>query len=168
MERIEALLVIAGLLILSIVGYAVTSTSSKGEATCPAPPSFNNFNAGVLHLSPTAISTTVGKSVKVTGEVESGSYSVNGRECPYYGRVSILVYEGPQLGGAWNVIVNNLTAPNDVKVLVSPGEFYLPPKGSVDFNLTLTPLTRGSFHIYVVAVSDRGWRAWAELNVTAE
>ena len=166
MERIGALLVIVGLLVLSIVGYALTY-NDQTQSSCPIPPGFGNFNAGLLHLERTSVSGKVRETISITGTLIGKNYTVNGRGCPYHGRVTIVAYEGPALNGPWNLIDPNLTAPGNVEVEVFPEEFYLSPGGKESITVTITPRKAGTFHVYIVAFSDEGWKAWAELTVTA-
>jgi len=166
MERIEALLVVVGLLALSVLAYAVTYGSQS--QTPPIPPGFGNFNAGLLHLNATDVHLHVGQSLTVRGELVGGHYRVNGREYPYCGRVSLIVYEGPARGSSqWIALESHLTAPQGILVSVLPEEFYLRPNGRENISVSITPRRSGTFHLYVVAEADTGWRAWAELNVTA-
>ena len=166
MERIGALLVIVVLLVLSIVGYALTY-NGQTQSPCPIPPGFGNFNAGLLHLERTSVSGKVGEPISIAGILIGKNYRVNGRGCPYHGRVSIVAYEGPLRNGPWNFIEGNLTAPRDVNVQVLPEEFYLSSSGKENITVTITPRKAGKFHVYIVAFSDEGWKAWAELTVTA-
>ena len=166
MERIGAFFVIVGLLVLSIVGYALTH-NGQTQSPCPIPPGFGNFNAGLLHLERTSVSGKVGEPISIAGILTGKKYTVNGRGCPYQGRVSIVTYEGPVRNGSWNFIEQNLTAPGDVSVQVLPEEFYLSPSGKENITVTITPRKAGRFHVYIVAFSDEGWKAWIQISIKA-
>ncbi|WP_285519299.1 hypothetical protein [Thermococcus nautili] len=166
MERIEALLVVVGLLALSVLGYAMTYNSQPRAQ--PIPPGFGNFNAKLIHLNATSVHLKVGQPFTVKGELAGGHYRINGEEYPYYGRVSLIVYGGPARDSPqWIALEPHLTAPEGIAVSILPKEFYLQPNGEENISVSITPRKSGTFHLYVVAVSDQGWRAWVELNVTA-
>jgi len=107
MERIGALPVIMGLLALSIVGYALIY-NGQTQSPCPISPGFGNFNAGLLHLERRSVSGKVGEPMFIAGILIGKKYTVNGRGCPYHGRVSIVTYEGPVRNGPWNFMVPRL------------------------------------------------------------
>jgi len=145
----------------------VNSSSGYELETACVHPGYGEFNAHVLSLAEKSVSLHVGESAEISGTVEGRAFFTGNETCYYLGNVTLRAYLGPKLPkDSWNYMSGKLRGVNGLKIVISPARIALAPGKSVPFIVKITAERAGTYYLYVVALSNAGWRSWAVVRVT--
>ncbi len=140
--------------------------SGHGLETACVHPGYGEFNSHILSLAEENVSLHVGESTEISGTVEGKAFFVGNETCHYSGNVTLRAYLGPGYPkDSWGYMSGKLKSVEGLKVEITPSKAVLNPGKSVSFILKVTPDRTGTYYLYVVALSDAGWRSWAVVKV---
>ena len=140
--------------------------SRHGIETACIHPGYGEFNAHVLDLREENVSLHVGESAEISGTVEGKAFFVGNKTCHYSGDVTLKAYLGPEYAkGSWSYMSGELKSVEGLKVEITPSKTILNPGKSMPFTLKVTPKRTGTYYLYVVALSDAGWKSWTLVRV---
>ncbi len=112
------------------------------------------------------MSLHVGESAKISGTVEGKAFFVGNKTCHYSGNVTLRTYLEPEFSkDSWSYMSGELKRVEGLKVEITPSKTILNPGKSMPFTLKVTPERAGTYYLYVVALSDAGWKSWTLVRV---
>ncbi len=174
MRRFMILILVLIVLCGAIGGWAYSrggqSKNANGsghglETTC-VHPGYGELNTHVLNLAEENVSLHVGESAEISGTVEGKAFFVGNETCHYSGNVTLRAYLGPEFSkDSWSYMSGELKGIEGLKVKISPARMALAPGKNAPFTLKVTPERVGTYYLYVVAISDAGWKSWTLVRV---
>ena len=177
--RLAAVVLILILLSSGCLGVNSTlSPSQEKEVSC-LKPGYGEFNAGNIlfnltdeheHLEENlAFLMPPNSAIKIKGLLFAKKYSINQKECYYKGKVKLHAFLGDSnTSNSWSYLQSRLKRVENISVEILPKETTISESKNATFEVMIkTENTRvgETYHIYIVAFGEDGWKAWARIEV---
>jgi len=177
--RLAAVVLILILLSSGCLGVNSTlSPSQEKEVSC-LKPGYGEFNAGNILFNLTdeherleenlAFLMPPNSAIKIKGLLFAKKYSINRKECYYKGKVKLRAFLGDSnTSNSWSYLQSRLKRVENISVEILPKETTISESKNATFEVMIkTENTRvgETYHIYIVAFGEDGWKAWARIEV---
>ncbi|USS40649.1 hypothetical protein NF865_10275 [Thermococcus aggregans] len=176
--RLAAVVLILILLSSGCLGVNSTMSTSQEEALYLMP-GYGEFNAGNILFNLTdeherleenlAFLMPPNSTIEIKGLLFAKKYSINQKECYYKGKAKLSAFLGDSnTSNSWSYLQSRLKRVENISVEIVPKETTISENKNATFEIiikTENVKLGETYHIYIVAFGEDGWKAWARIEV---